>query len=239
MERTAQHATGIIDTLVGDPECRQDGSRRDRVACGAAVGGSAQGGCMLQGQRIVVTGATGQVARPLVEALNANNEVWAAAPRLLTKFHSHWLRDIVSVFGETIETPRKNPRRNSSWVGLSVLTNCGEWVLIIAPVAQCGATELVADMSDEVVVPVGDRLGWVLQQHQLGLAQPADRVLYVYRQPGIAGDIRATTVEHEARVEEDRAFRCDRRDVVTGFGVAGPAPSGGSLEPRVWRRWIR
>ena len=34
---------------------------------------------MLQGQRIVVTGATGQVARPLVEALNANNEVWAAA----------------------------------------------------------------------------------------------------------------------------------------------------------------
>ena len=34
---------------------------------------------MLEGQRILVTGATGQVARPLAEKLNANNEVWAAA----------------------------------------------------------------------------------------------------------------------------------------------------------------
>ena len=33
----------------------------------------------LTGQRIVVTGATGQVARPLAEILNASNEVWAAA----------------------------------------------------------------------------------------------------------------------------------------------------------------
>ena len=34
---------------------------------------------MLEGQRVLVTGATGQVARPLVEKLSAKNEVWAAA----------------------------------------------------------------------------------------------------------------------------------------------------------------
>lgn len=34
---------------------------------------------MLSNQRILVTGATGQVARPIAEALNRNNEVWAAA----------------------------------------------------------------------------------------------------------------------------------------------------------------
>lgn len=34
---------------------------------------------MIEGQRILVTGATGQVARPLAEILNKNNEVWAAA----------------------------------------------------------------------------------------------------------------------------------------------------------------
>ena len=34
---------------------------------------------MLEGQRILVTGATGQVARPLTEKLAKNNEVWAAA----------------------------------------------------------------------------------------------------------------------------------------------------------------
>lgn len=34
---------------------------------------------MLEGQRILVTGATGQVARPLAEKLNAKNEVFAAA----------------------------------------------------------------------------------------------------------------------------------------------------------------
>ena len=34
---------------------------------------------MLERQRILVTGATGQVARPIAEQLNANNEVWAAA----------------------------------------------------------------------------------------------------------------------------------------------------------------
>ena len=34
---------------------------------------------MLDGQRILVTGATGQVARPLTEKLAENNEVWAAA----------------------------------------------------------------------------------------------------------------------------------------------------------------
>ena len=34
---------------------------------------------MLEGQRILVTGATGQVARPLAEKLNAHNEVIAAA----------------------------------------------------------------------------------------------------------------------------------------------------------------
>lgn len=34
---------------------------------------------MLENQKILVTGATGQVARPIAEALNANNEVWAAA----------------------------------------------------------------------------------------------------------------------------------------------------------------
>ena len=34
---------------------------------------------MLDGQRILVTGATGQVARPLTEKLAEKNEVWAAA----------------------------------------------------------------------------------------------------------------------------------------------------------------
>ena len=34
---------------------------------------------MLTGTRILVTGATGQVARPIAEQLNASNEVWAAA----------------------------------------------------------------------------------------------------------------------------------------------------------------
>ncbi len=34
---------------------------------------------MLEGHRILVTGATGQVARPIAEALNERNEVWAAA----------------------------------------------------------------------------------------------------------------------------------------------------------------
>lgn len=34
---------------------------------------------MLEDQRILVTGATGQVARPLAQQLNENNEVWAAA----------------------------------------------------------------------------------------------------------------------------------------------------------------
>ena len=34
---------------------------------------------MLTGQRVLVTGATGQVARPIAEQLNAGNEVWTAA----------------------------------------------------------------------------------------------------------------------------------------------------------------
>ena len=34
---------------------------------------------MIEGQRVLVTGATGQVARPLAEKLNANNDVFAAA----------------------------------------------------------------------------------------------------------------------------------------------------------------
>lgn len=34
---------------------------------------------MLENVRVLVTGATGQVARPIAEALNKNNEVWAAA----------------------------------------------------------------------------------------------------------------------------------------------------------------
>ena len=34
---------------------------------------------MLENQKVLVTGATGQVARPIAEALVANNEVWAAA----------------------------------------------------------------------------------------------------------------------------------------------------------------
>lgn len=34
---------------------------------------------MLEGQRILVTGATGQVARPMTEILGRSNEVWAAA----------------------------------------------------------------------------------------------------------------------------------------------------------------
>ncbi len=34
---------------------------------------------MLKGQKILVTGATGQVARPIAEQLNADNQVWAAA----------------------------------------------------------------------------------------------------------------------------------------------------------------
>ncbi len=34
---------------------------------------------MLTGERVLVTGATGQVARPIAEQLNGRNEVWAAA----------------------------------------------------------------------------------------------------------------------------------------------------------------
>lgn len=34
---------------------------------------------MLTGQRVLITGATGQVARPIAEQLNVDNEVWAAA----------------------------------------------------------------------------------------------------------------------------------------------------------------
>jgi len=34
---------------------------------------------MLMNQKVLVTGATGQVARPIVEQLNKNNNVWAAA----------------------------------------------------------------------------------------------------------------------------------------------------------------
>jgi UDP-glucuronate 4-epimerase len=34
---------------------------------------------MLKGQKILVTGATGQVGRPIAESLNADNEVFAAA----------------------------------------------------------------------------------------------------------------------------------------------------------------
>ena len=34
---------------------------------------------MLEGHRVLVTGATGQVARPLAETLASHNEVWAAA----------------------------------------------------------------------------------------------------------------------------------------------------------------
>lgn len=34
---------------------------------------------MLKNQRVLVTGATGQVARPIVEQLDSSNEVWAAA----------------------------------------------------------------------------------------------------------------------------------------------------------------
>ena len=34
---------------------------------------------MIEGQRVLVTGATGQVARPLAQKLNEKNEVWAAA----------------------------------------------------------------------------------------------------------------------------------------------------------------
>ena len=33
----------------------------------------------ISGKRVLVTGATGQVARPLAEALGLDNEVWAAA----------------------------------------------------------------------------------------------------------------------------------------------------------------
>lgn len=47
----------------------------DQETAGAPAG---QAG-LLQGRRVLITGATGQVARPIAEALSTRNEVWAAA----------------------------------------------------------------------------------------------------------------------------------------------------------------
>ncbi len=49
---------------------------------------------MLTGQRVLVTGATGQVARPIAEQLNADNEVWAAA-----RFRDEEARDELAAAG--------------------------------------------------------------------------------------------------------------------------------------------
>jgi nucleoside-diphosphate-sugar epimerase len=59
---------------------------------------------MIEGQRILVTGATGQVARPLAEDLNERNEVWAAArfsdPQAKAELEEIGIRTAVFSMGE-------------------------------------------------------------------------------------------------------------------------------------------
>lgn len=59
---------------------------------------------MLNNTRVLVTGATGQVARPIAEALNANNEVWAAArfsdPRAKQELEDQGIKTVYFSMGE-------------------------------------------------------------------------------------------------------------------------------------------
>ena len=59
---------------------------------------------MLRDARILVTGATGQVARPIAEKLNASNEVWAAArfsdPQAKSELEAQGIRTATLTLGE-------------------------------------------------------------------------------------------------------------------------------------------
>jgi len=59
---------------------------------------------MLENRRILVTGATGQVARPIAEQLNENNEVWAAArfsdPEARRELEARGIRTVRFSMGE-------------------------------------------------------------------------------------------------------------------------------------------
>lgn len=60
---------------------------------------------MLENQRILVTGATGQVARPIAQQLNANNEVWAAArfsdPKAKEELEAQGINTVYFSMGES------------------------------------------------------------------------------------------------------------------------------------------
>ena len=59
---------------------------------------------MLKDKKILVTGATGQVARPIAEQLNANNEVWAAArfsdPEARAQLEQQGINTVAFTMGE-------------------------------------------------------------------------------------------------------------------------------------------
>jgi nucleoside-diphosphate-sugar epimerase len=59
---------------------------------------------MLTGSRVLVTGATGQVARPIAEQLNERNEVWAAArfsdPAAKEELEAQGIRTVYFSMGE-------------------------------------------------------------------------------------------------------------------------------------------
>ncbi len=59
---------------------------------------------MLENQRILVTGATGQVARPIAEQLNQANEVWAAArftdPAAKAELETQGIKTVKFTMGE-------------------------------------------------------------------------------------------------------------------------------------------
>ena len=59
---------------------------------------------MIRDSRILVTGATGQVARPVAEQLNANNQVWAAArfsdPGAKAELEAQGIETVVFHMGE-------------------------------------------------------------------------------------------------------------------------------------------
>lgn len=59
---------------------------------------------MLENQKILVTGATGQVARPIAEALVGNNEVWAAArfsqPEAKTELEAQGIKTALFSIGD-------------------------------------------------------------------------------------------------------------------------------------------
>lgn len=60
---------------------------------------------MLKGQKVLVTGATGQVARPIAEQLNKNNEVWAAArfsdPQAKSELEAQGINTVYFSMGES------------------------------------------------------------------------------------------------------------------------------------------